>query len=201
MLADLSIKVFADKVASSEPVVPAGGCVMAVSGLLGVSLLEMAVDSAHGRPEGELYAELLSKIKTQLAMLHKELTAYIDHDAEAYGAVLAAYKLPKATATEAAERQDAIQTAALSSIEVPLKICAACLAALEPGILLLPKVKKGVLGDLKLGLLALKTGSEGALAAAGINLSLIKEEKLVEALQARVDELQESFDNIAIRMG
>jgi formiminotetrahydrofolate cyclodeaminase len=196
MLVDLSIKDFAKKVASYEPVMPAGGCVMALSGLMGVCLLEMSVDSVYGRPEGEKYEDFFKKTKTQLSELHSELLTYIEKDAEAYGGVLAAYKLQKSNLEEAEHRRAEIQSAALSAIEIPLKISEACIAALEPGIMLLPKVKHGVLGDLKIGLLVTKVGIEGSLAAAKINLPLIKEDKLVKELQARIDELQVKFDTV-----
>ena len=201
MLVDLSIKDFANKVAAYEPVVPAGGCVMALSGLMGVCLLEMSVDSAYGRPAGETFADILETAKTQLTALHSELLTYIEKDAEAYGRVLAAYKLPKATLKETEYRQAEIQAAALSAIEIPLKISTACISALEPGIMLLPKVKQGVLGDLKIGLLVTKAGIEGSLAAARINLPLIKDEQLVKELQARIAELQEKFDTTMTRLG
>ncbi|TWH47297.1 cyclodeaminase/cyclohydrolase family protein [Sporomusa sp. KB1] len=201
MLVDLSIKDFANKVASYESVVPAGGCVMALSGLMGVCLLEMSVDSVYGRPEGEKAQDLLQKVKTQLTALHSELLTYVDKDAQAYGGVLAAYKLQKSTLKETEHRQAEIEAAALSAIEIPLKISAACIAALEPGIMLLPKVKQGVLGDLKIGLLVTKASIEGSLAAARMNLSLIKEEKLVKELRARIDELQVEFDKAMTKLG
>lgn len=201
MLVDLSIKDFAKKVAAYEPVVPAGGCVMALSGLMGVCLLEMSVDSIYGRSEGEKFAELCNTAKTQLAVLHSELLTYIEKDAEAYGRVLAAYKLQKSTREETEHRQREIQTAALSAIEIPLKISAACIAALEQGSMLLPKVKQGVLGDLKIGLMVTKTGIEGSLAAAKINLSLIKDDKLSQELQARLAALQVEFDTAVTRLG
>jgi formiminotetrahydrofolate cyclodeaminase len=70
--------------------------------------------------------------------------------------VLAAYKLQKSTLKEAEQRRAEIQATALSSIKIPLKISEACILALESGIMLLPKVKHGVLGDLKIGLWLLK---------------------------------------------
>jgi formiminotetrahydrofolate cyclodeaminase len=194
MLVDLSIKDFAKKVASHEPVVPAGGSVMALSGLMDVCLLEMSVDSAQGRMEEEQHEALLKDTKTLLTKLHSELLTYIERDAEAYGGVLAAYKLQKSTPKEVEHRKAEIQAAALAAIEVPLKISAACITALEPGVLLLPKVKHGVLGDLKIGLLVLKAGIEGSLAAAKINLSLIKDDTLVKGFQVRIDALHVKFD-------
>ncbi|WP_325532380.1 cyclodeaminase/cyclohydrolase family protein [Sporomusa sp.] len=80
------------------------------------------------------------------------------------------------------------------AIAVPLKISAACITALEPGLLLLPKVKHGVLGDVKIGLLVLKAGIEGSIAAAKINLSLIKDDTLVKGFQVRVAALHVKFD-------
>jgi formiminotetrahydrofolate cyclodeaminase len=131
-----------------------------------------------------------------LTKLHSELLAYIDKDAEAYGEVLAAYKLPNFTLEEADQRQNEIQATALTSIEVPLKIGEACIVALESGIMLLPKIKHGVLGDLKIGLLVMKAVVEGSLVTAKINLQLLKKDTLKTVLQVRIDELQEKFDRV-----
>lgn len=196
MLVDLSIKDFAKRVASHEPVVPAGGCVMALSGLMGVCLLEMSVNSAYGRPEGKKYENFFKEAKTQLTKIHNELLTYIERDAEAYGGVLAAYKLQKTTIKEAEQLRGEFQVAALSSIEVPLKISEACILALESGIMLLPKIKHGVLGDLKIGLLVIKAGIEGSLATARMNLPLLKEDAITKGVQARINELQVRFDTV-----
>ena len=200
MLADLSIKDFARAVASYDPVMPAGGCVTALSGLMGVCLLEMSVNSAYGRPEGAKYEELFRDAKTQLTELHNELLTYIEKDAVAYNGLLAACKLQKSTPREAEHRRAEIQAAAVSAIQITLKISAACLAALEPGIMLLPKVKPGVLGDLMIGLLVTKTAIEGSLAAAKINLPLIREDTLVRSFQDRINELQVKFDAVKTRL-
>ncbi|SDF72851.1 cyclodeaminase/cyclohydrolase family protein [Sporomusa acidovorans] len=200
MLVDLSVRDFAKKVASSEPVVPAGGCVTALSGVMGVSLLEMSVDSAFSHPTGEKHEEFFRKAKIQLAKLHEELLMCIERDATAYHGVLKAYKLPKSTPEEIKERREKIQAAALSAIEVPLTICETCLMALEPGISMLPIVKPGVLGDLKIGLLVLKTSIEGSLAAARINLSLIHDHAVAEEFQTRINKIQTGFETAVIKL-
>jgi len=200
MLVDLNIKDFASKVASSEPVVPAGGCVAALSGVMGVALLEMSADSAFGHPSGEKHTEFFQETKTLLANLHEELLTYIDGDAVAYQGVLDVYKQPNCTPEEALARKANIQAAALVAIEVPLKISTACLTALEPGISMLPKVKRGVLGDLKIGLLVLKTCVEASLAAARINLSLIQEDRFADAFKAQINELQTNFDLVIAKL-
>lgn len=196
MLVDLSVKDFTNRIASHEPVVPAGGSVMALSGLMGVCLVEMSINSAFGRSEKEMDKAYFEKIKMELSKLHSELLACIDKDAEAYGGVLAAYKLPKFTLEEADQRQIEIQATVLTSIEVPLKIGEACILALESGIMLLPKIKHGVLGDLKIGLLGMKAVVEGSLVTAEINLQLLKKDTLKSVLQVRIDELQEKFDRV-----
>ncbi|HWR37887.1 MAG TPA: cyclodeaminase/cyclohydrolase family protein [Patescibacteria group bacterium] len=199
MLIDLSIKDFANAVAAHEPVLPAGGCVIAVSGLLGVSLLEMAVNSACSQSDREAPSGL-TRIKEHLTALHTDLSHYIEQDAVAYSGLLAAYKLPKTTSEEADYRRDKILTAALRSIEIPLKIATACLAAMEPGISFLPQTKPGVSGDLKIGLLTLRTCVDGSLAAARINLPLIRNNPQKAAFKTRIDQLQQQFDEIILKL-
>ena len=193
MLIDLSIKEFSRAVAAHEPVLPAGGCVIAVSGLLGVSLVEMAVNSARSQAGGGESSHL-EDIHTQLTAWHAELARCVDQDAAAYSGLLAAYKLPRTTAAETEHRRQDIHTAALHSIEAPLNIAATCLAAAESGITLLPQTKPGVAGDLKIGLLTLRTCITGALTAAKINLPLIRDQQLQADFAARVEWLQRQFD-------
>lgn len=194
MLVDLNIKDFAEKVASHKPAVPAGGSVMALSGLMGICLVEMSVNSVceHSENVNKDYEET----KIELAGLHHEVLMYIDQDAEAYGSVLAAYKMPKADAKEKEQRQKEIQAAALAAIEVPLKISQACIRAMHAGIILMTKVKQGVLGDLKTGLLLMKTVVEGSLITAKTNLQLLKQDTLKTVLQDRMDEMQGDFDKV-----
>ncbi|HWR07923.1 cyclodeaminase/cyclohydrolase family protein [Sporomusa sp.] len=195
MLTHLSIINFAQKVASSKSVMPAGGCVTALSGLMGVSLIEMAISSSYGYPGAEEFLVLFKKTQVRLAIIHSNLLSYIDKDAEAYNKVIAAYKLKKTTLEEEKRRRAAMQTAALEATEIPLKVACDSIEALEFGIMLLTKVKPSVLGDLQVGLLVSKAGIEGSLTAARLNLSLIKDKQLIKILQSRIDELQSKLDN------
>jgi formiminotetrahydrofolate cyclodeaminase len=196
ILVDLSIKDFAKSVASHESIIPAGGCVMALSGLMGICLLEMSAKSACERPEGKEYENFFREARAQLTELHSELLTCIERDAEAYGGLLAAYKLQKSTEKEAEQRRAKIQIAALSSIEIPLKISEACILALDLGIMLLPKITNSMRGDLKVGLLVIRAGIEGSLANAKMNLPLLKEDTIIEGVQSRIDELQVKFDTV-----
>lgn len=70
---------------------------------MGVSLLEMSVNSAFGHPTGEKYPEFYQNTKSLLSKLHEELSICIEKDAVAYQDVLDAYKLPKSTPEEVIE--------------------------------------------------------------------------------------------------
>ncbi|WP_371381667.1 cyclodeaminase/cyclohydrolase family protein [Sporomusa aerivorans] len=59
---------------------------------------------------------------------------------------------------------------------------------------ILPIVKHGVQGDLKIGLLVLKTGIEGSLAVAKINISLIQDDTVAKKFQTRIDEIRTKFE-------
>jgi formiminotetrahydrofolate cyclodeaminase len=63
--------------------------------------------------------------------LRATLTSRIEEDAEAYEAVLAAYRLPKSESSEAAARQAAIQQAMKRAVEVPLATAADALSAMD----------------------------------------------------------------------
>lgn len=113
---------FVDSVASANPT-PGGGTVSAVAGALAAALAAMVARLTVGRKK---YADVDAEFKgimTQAEDLRARLVKLADADARAYGAVSAAYGIPK---DRAAERTAAIQHALLHASQVPLESLRAC---------------------------------------------------------------------------
>jgi formiminotetrahydrofolate cyclodeaminase len=115
-----SVGNFAELVAASTPT-PGGGSVAAYCGVLAASLGEMVCNLTIGKPK---YAEAeprVIEIKAQLVQLSSRLRELIAEDAASFEAVLRAYRLPKTTEEQKAERGDQIQIALGDAAAVPFE--------------------------------------------------------------------------------
>lgn len=99
MLVDLTVKEFLNKVAGSDPV-PGGGSIAALNGAVASALAAMVANLTIGKKNYEEHEELMNHIAS-LALREKDVfIADIDRDSEAYDAVFACFKMPKATDEE-----------------------------------------------------------------------------------------------------
>src|SRR5437762_3144726 len=120
---------------SSDPT-PGGGSASALVGAVGASLLAMVASLPKSRAATEEDAERLKAAGDRCAALSAELAALVDRDSEAYELVVAAYRMPKASADEKAARAAAVQQAMRAAIAAPLDVMRACAAAAEQGVVI-----------------------------------------------------------------
>ncbi len=120
-----SVSAFVASVASSEPV-PGGGSVAAHAGALGAALAQMVAGLTVGRKKYAGVDTKFREIALQASALGTRLSALVELDAKAYASVSAAYKLPKETPEQTAQRDAAITAALIGASEVPLETARAC---------------------------------------------------------------------------
>ena len=130
-LTDTTVSTFLAAVRSSEPT-PGGGSASALAGALGASLLAMVAAIPKPRATTDQDVERLEAAGARCAELSEHLTL-VDRDADAYMAVMAAYRLPKQRDDEKAARSARIQDAIRGAIEAPLDVMRACSDAIEQG--------------------------------------------------------------------
>ena len=111
-----------DRFASSDPT-PGGGSAAALAGALAASLVEMVAGLPKTRTGVADEREKLDAAKAAAAKAGARLRQLVDLDTEAYNAVTAAYRLPKATDDEKAARTAAIAKAMRQATDVPLETC------------------------------------------------------------------------------
>jgi len=189
MLASLSIHDFAAKMAVQPP--PGGGSAAALSGLLGVSLLEMVVNISERQPELAAYTDFFATKKAKLAKLHAELERLIDRDA-----VVLTDVLPVLTSEQHPEDIEVYTAALQQAIEVPLAIARACLEALEISKPLFDMAVAHVICDLAFGALSSHAGVTGSLLIAAMNLPLLKDESLANAFKGQFMLLNSEADKL-----
>ena len=121
-LLSLSATDLLDRFASSDPT-PGGGSAAALAGALAASLVEMVAGLPKTRTGAADEREKLDAAKATAAKAGSRLRQLVELDTEAYNAVTAAYRLPKATDDEKAARTAAIAKAMRQATDVPLETC------------------------------------------------------------------------------
>jgi formiminotetrahydrofolate cyclodeaminase len=129
-LLQLTALKFLDRVAGPEPT-PGGGSAAALAGALAAALVEMVCGMPKTKGAVAQERAWLDAAGRTAKEAGAQLRSLVDQDAAAYDAVVAAYRLPKASEAEKARRGDAVTAAMRRATEVPLQTAEACLRVLE----------------------------------------------------------------------
>lgn len=189
MLADLTIKGLLSETAGSAPV-PGGGSISALNGAISTALTEMVANLTIGKKK---YAEVEGQMKTiatEASLIRERLLRDIDRDSEAYNRVFAAFKLPKETEEEKAERNRIIQEATQEAAQVPMDVAEEIASVMETIIYVAHKGNRNAVTDACVAMMNARTCVLGALLNVRINLASIQDEKFVKRMCAKADELE-----------
>ena len=118
----------------------------------------------------------------------QELLALADRDAEAFDAVMAAYRLPKETDEQVAARSAAIQGGLLVAAELPLSVARRAVALMDLAREVTETGNANAASDGAAGAALLFAGAQGALRNVEINVAALTDagakEELRHAVQA-----------------
>lgn len=121
---------FLDALASATPT-PGGGSAAAHTGAVGAALVAMVSRLTMGKKKYEAVKERMWEILEHAERLRVELLQDVEADAQAFDAVMAAFKLPKDDPEQEAARNEAIQAATLTAAQAPLQSAEHCLQVQE----------------------------------------------------------------------
>ena len=181
-----SLGTFLDQLASSAPT-PGGGSVAALCGALSAALSSMVANLTLGR---EKYRDVEPTIREALEAserLRAEFTQLIADDIAAYGVLSAAYRLPKATPEEQAQRSAQIQEALQGAAEAPLRIAERARQALDLCRTLGEIGNVNVISDVGVAAITAHAALESAELNVLINLKAMKDHALAETLLQRLN--------------
>lgn len=169
MLVDRTIPSLLDAFSSADPT-PGGGSAAALAGATGAALLTMVAGMPKSKTNAIAEREVLDAAFTELTRLRDTLTDLIDRDASAYDLVVAAFRKPKSTDEEKAERKAAIQEATRIATEIPLETIRACTAALREARAVVANGNPSAASDAKVGVRLLMAAALSAKDNVDINL-------------------------------
>src|SRR5471030_478255 len=182
-LADQSVRDLLTAFSSRDPT-PGGGSASALASAIGASLLMMVAGLPKTRTGSDDDRAVLTPAAGVLADIRSRLTDAIDADTAAYDQVVAAYKLPKASADEQSARTAAIQQALHAATDVPLGVVRLSAAALDQAISIAKHGHRAAASDAGVAVALLRAGTRGARLNVEINIGSIADAAYADAVAA-----------------
>jgi formiminotetrahydrofolate cyclodeaminase len=165
---------------SSGAATPGGGCASALAGALAAGLVAMVARNTGG----------LDEVAAEADGLRGNLEELVDADAAGFEKVMAAFRLPKETPEQKAERSRAIQAGYKAAVAPPLAVCERARRVLELAALVAERGNPNAVSDAGVAALLAASALEGAALNVEINLGSIKDEEYREQRAAAVRELR-----------
>jgi len=187
-LVSMPVDRFLDEVSSESPA-PGGGSVAALAGSLAAGLSAMVANLTVGKKGYETAWDELSLLAERAQGVKDRLARAVDEDTEAFNAVMAAMRMPKATADQQAARNAALESGYQHAATVPLQTARACLEALELALVVAQKGNRNSASDAGVAALMARAGVEGAILNVLINLGSVKDEEFKASCHHKSDTL------------
>jgi glutamate formiminotransferase len=166
---------------------PGGGSASAAAGAMAAALAHMVASMSRGKKNYAQYERELSDAIAQLARLREELKAAIESDADAYHAVVKAYKDAKQGSNG---NEAAIGSALRRATEVPLSIAELSADVGRWVEKLRPITNPKMASDLTVAAALSRAAVEGALANVEINLESQTDQQYAGAIRSRAGALR-----------
>lgn len=181
---DGTIGTWLDELASSAPA-PGGGAAGALEAAMAAALVEMVCNLTIGKPAYAEHEATMIEVRDRATAIRGEAILLAAEDAEAFTAVIAAYRLPKATEDEARARAASIQAALAAAADVPWRTAAAASEILDLAERIVPGANVNVVSDAA----AAAGAARGALQAALVNIDANRGSIDDPTLRAELDEV------------
>jgi formiminotetrahydrofolate cyclodeaminase len=177
--ADRIVRDLVEAFSSPDPT-PGGGSASALTAGIGTSLLLMVARMSKTRHNSDDERRALERAATTLSGLRDALMRLVDRDSESYEAVIAAYRLPRATDDEKTRRTTAIGAALTEATEVPLEVMRTSAQVLTEGELVARFGNPAAASDVAVALELTAAGLRGAALNVHTNLEGLKDRAYID---------------------
>ena len=177
---------FLEGLASGAPV-PGGGGAAALSAAMGAALVAMVCNLTLGQEKYRAYEETMARALVEATEQRALALVLAEEDGAAYGAVRAAYSLPRASDEEKRTRGARNHEALKAAADVPLRTAAVAARIVELCEEILPGGNPNVVSDVGVGALSARAALESAALNVRINLALIKDEEYKQKTAAELE--------------
>jgi glutamate formiminotransferase/formiminotetrahydrofolate cyclodeaminase len=191
MKSEVGVGKFLDTVASRKPA-PGGGSVSSLLGALASALASMVVRLTYKKRKFADVKEELTEVLTNSESKRRELTDLIKTDAEAFDAVMAAFKMHEDNDEEKAAKAAAVQEATVGATQVPLTVMRTASDVLPLLRTVAERGNPNSVSDAGVGALAAKAAIQGARLNVDINLPGIEDAKVRNELTKEADKIEKT---------
>ena len=182
--------------ASSAPT-PGGGSAAALTASVAFALLTMVARMPRTRTGTDDERATLDRVAEEVQRLGEHAVQLVEDDAEAYEAVVAAYRSPKTTEDDKAARRDAVEAALRGAAEVPLDVMRAAQAGLVNAIEVATCGNPSAASDVAVAVELLTAATRSAALNVRVNLKSIREIGYVEGVRAETERVEASVAELA----
>lgn len=187
-LSQITCDVFAEKLASKEPV-PGGGGVAALAGSLGAALATMVANYSIGKKAFLGMEDKHQAIINASTDLRIKLLNLIDEDAENFEPLSKAYGLPTSTDEEKAEKERVLQAALKVAADGPIKMVEYIYEAIKIHEELVDLSTKLIISDVGCGVQLLRAALYSANLNVVVNMNSIKDAPYVAEINAKTKKM------------
>lgn len=185
---DQTIDAFLQELSSKAPI-PGGGGASALVGGLAAALTHMVAMLTVGKPKYAAVEAEMNDLLLQTEALSDRFLRLMDEDATAFEPLAQAYRLPKETETERAEKALRMEAALKSAVQPPLDIMETCISALPLIMLCAEKGSVVAVSDAGVAASLCRAALEGASLNVMINTQGMQDKTYAESLNRRAREL------------
>jgi formiminotetrahydrofolate cyclodeaminase len=176
-----SLSGFVSEVAAATPA-PGGGSVAAHAGALAAALAQMVAGLTVGKKKYAAVEGEMKEAALKASGLVTTLTGLVERDAQSYGAVMNAYKLPNEPEEASKARTKAIDQALIGAAQVPLETARACAEVAELAAVVAEKGNTNAVSDGGVAALLAEAACKGAVYNVRINVTSMSDRSLGEGL-------------------
>ena len=177
---DDTIAAFLDQLAARVPA-PGGGATAALHAAQAAALIAMVARYSDGN---RYDAELIGRIVTDADELRDTALGLAEADADAFSAVAAAYRLPRATEQEQATRSESISSALGGAARPPADVVRTALLLIRLAEDLLPAGNRNMITDVAAAAVAVRAAAVAARLFIEVNLKGIADPVLRDEFAA-----------------
>jgi formiminotetrahydrofolate cyclodeaminase len=187
-IATRTIDDFLRALASDAPT-PGGGAVAGLAGASAAALISMVCSLTVDKPKFEDAWDRMREIQTEVDEARGVFLALADRDTAAFDDVMAAFKLPKDTDEQKAERSQAIQRSYEGAARVPLEVAQRAVDLIPAAITSIELGNPNAASDGLSGAQMLNAAAQCAIANVQINAAGLKDETVAASMDTAVKEL------------
>lgn len=187
MLLEQKTTDFLEQLSSSAPI-PGGGGASAAVGAFASALGLMVTNLTIGKKKYADVEEEITEIREKLEQKEQDLIRMVDEDAKAFEPLAKAYRMPKETEEEKAEKEKVMEAALKNAAEAPLHIMETIVDTMQMIQVLGEKGSRLAVSDAGVAILFAQAALEGASLNIFINTKMMKDQKEAERLNRLADE-------------